>query len=93
MSKVKVRCQYFTDKEMDFEYPVYLNFQDDYCMEELVKIDENFKISVKHNFFGFSIEYSKNNTMPEHWIRAITSKEHFEQFFEEAIKKLTDEKN
>jgi len=89
MSKVKVRCQHFSEKEMDFEYPIYLNFQDEDCMDELVKIDEKHRISVKHNHFGFTVEYSRLNTMQEHWIKDITSKEHFEQFLEEAIKKLT----
>lgn len=58
-------------------------------MEELVKIDEKYMISVKHNHFGFTIEYSRLNTMQEHWIKDITSKEHYEQFLEEAINTLT----
>jgi len=88
MSKVIIRKTITTYFESGLEYPIYLNFQDEDSMDELVKVDEKYRITVKHNLFGFEIDYSAINTISEHDLCNLTTKEHFDQFLDEAIEIL-----
>jgi len=88
MSKVIVRKTIATNYQSELDYPIYLNFQNEDCLDELVKVDEKYRITVKHNHFGFEIDYSTMNTIFEHDLCSLTTKEHFEQFLDEAIKIL-----
>lgn len=90
MTKVKVIERTISKKEIDLQYPVYLAFQDDNCLDQLIMVDERFKIIVKHNHFGITIEKTHNFCFEEQFLKHLTTKEHFDEFYKKAIKSITD---
>jgi len=92
MAKVKIKVKEIksTEKETEFEYPVYLYFQDEDCLDELVKIEEHFQTTIKYSHFGVKIEKTSLFSINEFFlINNQTSKEHFEKVLAEAKNNLT----
>jgi hypothetical protein len=93
MTKVKVRIQEIKEIETDFEYPVYLYFQDEDCMDEYVKVEEKGFTRVKYSFFGLTIERGTLFQIENHYLENnLTSKERFDESLKEAIELVKGKK-
>lgn len=89
MCKVIAKEQTIVEKELDLEYPFYLYFQSELGEDELVKVYPKYKISVFFTIFGVKIEQEKHYGYSEHSIvNNLTSEEHFDDRFEEALQRL-----
>ena len=87
--KVKCKVREITEKELDLEYPYYLYFQDEMCNDELVKVFPKYEIVVKYEVGGLKIEKRWYPFYEEHQIlNNLTTEEHFEDSFEEALQDL-----
>jgi len=87
--KVKCKVRQVTEKELDLEYPYYLHFQDEMCNDELVKVFLNYEVVVKYEVGGLIIEKRYYPFYEEHQIlNNLTTEEHFEDSFEEALQDL-----
>lgn len=87
--KVKCKVRKITEKELDLEYPYYLAFQDEMCNDELVKVFPEYEIFVKYEVSGLKIEKRWCPFYEEYQIlNNLTSEEHFDDVFEEALQTL-----
>lgn len=87
--KVTIKEYTETIKELDLEYPYFLYFQSELGEDEIVKVFEKYKISVFFTIFGVEIKQEKHYGYSEHQIlNNITTKEHFNDSFEEALQHL-----
>lgn len=88
---LKIVKRAFTEVETDLELPVYLYFQDELGMDELVKITEQEKITIKYSYHSLTI-LVENNFIVEEWSikNSLTNEEHFNQVYLEALKELSD---
>ena len=92
--KVKCKVRQVTEKELDLEYPYYLYFQDEMCNDELVKVFLNYEVVVKHEVGGLKIEKRWYPFYEEHQIlNNLTTEEHFNDVFIEAVEQLTELKD
>lgn len=83
-----------TEKELDIEYPFFLYTQNELADDELIKVYPEYKIVVSFNYFGVEIRQEYNNGYTEaHILNNLTTEEHFDDRFEEAIKHLTELKS
>ena len=82
------------EKELDLEYPYYLYFQDEYALyDTVVKVYPKYKIEVKYDFSGVIIERSGYPNYQECQIlNNLTTEEHFDDAFEEALQQLVKDK-
>ena len=90
--KLKTIKREITEIETELELPVFLYFQDELCNDELVMITDKYQLKVKYDYGSLVIE--KGNLFPieEHYIKNnLTTKEHFMEFYNEAIKSIWDE--
>jgi len=83
------------EKQLDINYPFYLYFQDEYCMnDELHKVDENFTIIVKCGIIENSIQKKQTYIQDEYFVlNNMTTKEHFIEIYNivnDEFKKLKD---
>lgn len=89
MSKVKVITHNIVEEETKYDYPVYLYFQDEDCLDEYIKVCENYIIRVKQNHFGFTIEKDKLFRMEKHYLEKFqTSEMYFDQAISNAINEI-----
>ena len=89
--KLKTIKRQITEVETELELPVYLYFQDELCNDELVMINETHQIKVKYDFCSLVIEKSKGFAIEEHYVKNnLTTKEHFMETYNEAIKSMSD---
>lgn len=89
--KLKIIKREHKEVETDLELPVYLHFQDELCNDELVKITEKEKITIKHEFYSFKIEVEYKFHVEElNFERFLTTESHFNEVYEEALKHLHD---
>jgi hypothetical protein len=92
--KVKCKVREITEKELDLEYPYYLAFQDELCNDKLIKVFPEYEIVVKYEVGGMKIEKTWCPFYEEYQIlNNLTTEEHFEQVFKEALKQITDFKD
>lgn len=56
MAKVKITERTIATKLIDLEYLIYLYFQDELCMDELIKVDEKIQTRIKWSPMGLTIE-------------------------------------
>jgi hypothetical protein len=88
--KVKCKVREVREKELDLEYPYYLYFQDEMCNDELIKVFPEYEIVVKYEVGGLKIEKMRCPFYEEHQIlNNLTTEEHFEQVFKEALDQIT----
>jgi hypothetical protein len=78
-----------TEEETDLDLPVYVYYQDEDCMDELISYEATRKITIKQDHFGWdiNISYLKHN-LNETDLRNLTTKEHFEKILSEVTEKL-----
>ena len=72
--------------ETDIELPVYLYFQDEFCNDELHKIEDD-KITIiktTNNGTEMSIHKHDGTINPLH-LKSMTTKEHYDDFFSELM--------
>jgi hypothetical protein len=90
MNKVIVIKQEIIKEETNLNYPLYVYYQDEDCNDELIKLNEKEKITIKYNHFGFKIEKTNIFNITENDIKNLTDKKHFDEVFKEAIESLTN---
>lgn len=92
--KVIVKDHQIIEKELNLEYPIYLNFQDEMCDDIYIKLFHDKEIIIERDYFGFSI---KTNYYPQYTENAVlnnlTTEEAFNNTFEEALKQLIEVKS
>ena len=92
--KVKCKVREITEKELDLEYPYYLYFQDELCNDELIKVFPKYEIVVKYEVGGLKIEKRRYPFYEEYQIlNNLTTEEHFNDVFKEAVEQLTELKD
>ena len=89
MSKVKIRDFEVHIHESEYDYPIYLNYQDEDCQDEYTKVTENSTISIKSIYGGYIISTSPQNTVSTNFFNNITKKEHFDEFLNHALEYIT----
>lgn len=91
MTKVKIIERKITEVETEYNYPIYLYFQDEDCHDELVMVEEGFQLKVKHDYYGFSIVKGLGFSIEKHILENnLTTKEHFLEVLEDAISSLRE---
>jgi len=80
------------EKEIDLEYPYYLYFQDEYCLnDELHRVQEDITVVVKCGINFNQINIIETNTQDEYIVlNNLTTEEHFFEIYnmvDESIKK------
>ena len=91
--KLKVIKRENKEVETDLEFPVFLYFQDEFCNDEVVKITERAKITVKFDFIhGVTINVDEKYFVEEHHVNKInlTSEEHFNELYSSAMDYLNN---
>ena len=89
--KLKVLRRENKEVETDLELPVYLCFQDEFGNDEVVKITEGGKVTVKFDFIEVTISVSTNFFVEEHHVdeSSITTEEHFNELYSCALNYIT----
>lgn len=91
MAKIKIKRNIITEIETEFEYPVYLYFQDDMCNDALIKVDEKYQISITTSMFETTIKKMTNFVIEEYYlIKYQTTKEHFDNTYMEVLKQINE---
>lgn len=91
--KVIVTKREIIEEELDLEYPVYLSFQSEMDEYKMVKLYPEYEIVVDFDFFGVKIERNGYPNYQEHQIlNNLTTEEHFDDAFEEALQQLVKDK-
>ena len=85
MTKVKLRETKVVETEAEIEYPIYLYFQDELCRDELIMINEKHQITIKYSNMALEIRKEKSYGIPEHYLKSLTTKEHFDEVFNGAL--------
>lgn len=89
--KLKTIKREFKEIETDLELPVYLYFQDEFCNDELIMITDEYQLKVKYSYRSLVIEKSGSLPIEEHYVKHnLTTKEHFMEIYNEAIKSVPD---
>jgi hypothetical protein len=89
--KLKVIKREYKEVETNLDLPVYLYFQDELCNDELVKITEKEKITVKYDYNILTISVETNFIVEDFIFEGRqTTEKHFKEIYSEALKHLTD---
>jgi len=89
--KLKIIKREYKEVETNLELPVYLYFQDELCNDELVKITEKEKITIKYDYNSFIISVEPNFKIEDlNFERYQTTEKHFNETYSEALKQLSD---
>ena len=89
--KLKIIKRKYKEVETNLELPVYLYFQDELCNDELVKITEKEKITIKYDYNSFIISVETNFKIEDlNFERCQTTEKHFNETYSEALKQLSD---
>jgi len=89
--KLKTIKREFKEIETDLELPVYLYFQDELCNDELIMITDEYQLKVKYSYRSLVIEKSESLPIEEHYVQhSLTTKEHFMEIYNEALKSVSD---
>lgn len=89
--KLKVIKREFKEVETNLDLPVYLYFQDELCNDELVKITEKEKITIKYDYTGFTISVEFYFQIEDlNFERHQTTEKHFNETYTEAISQLSN---
>jgi hypothetical protein len=86
MSKVKFIERKVTEKETQYDYPIYLYFQGESGDDECIMVEEDYQIKVKVDFLNVVIERGLGFAIEEHYLKNnLTTREHFLEFYNNAI--------
>jgi hypothetical protein len=89
--KLKTIKREFKEIETDIELPVFLYFQDELCNDELIMITDEYQLKVKYSYRSLVIEKSESLAIEEHYVQNnLTTKEHFMEIYNEALKSVSD---
>jgi hypothetical protein len=89
--KLKIIKREHKEVETALDLPVYLYFQDEFCNDELVKITEKEKITIKYKNDGFMISVETNFYIEDlNFTRHQTTEKHFNETYKEALQQLSD---
>jgi hypothetical protein len=89
--KLKTIKREFKEIETDLELPVYLYFQDELCNDELIMITDEYQLKVKYSYRSLVIEKSESLAIEEQYVQHnLTTKEHFLEIYNEALKSVSD---
>ena len=89
--KLKVVKRDIKEVETEYDLPVYLYFQDEMCNDELVKITEDKKITIKYQLSTLTITVESNFWVEDVCFeRCLTTPEHFNEVYTEAIEQLSE---
>lgn len=89
--KLKIIKRESKEVETNLELPVYLYFQDEMCNDELIKITEKEKITIKYAYNSFTISLETNFFIEDlNFERCQTTESHFNETYLEALKQLAD---
>jgi hypothetical protein len=92
--KLKVIKRNYKEVETNLELPVYLYFQDELCNDEVVKITEKEKITIKYYYNSFTITVETDfHTEDLDFERCLTTEKQFNETYAEALKQLSDAVN
>ena len=92
--KLKIIKREYREIETDLELPVYLYFQDELCNDEVVKITEKEKITIKYYYNSFTISVETGFQIENlNFERCLTTEKHFNETYSEALKQLSDSVN
>lgn len=85
--KLKVYKSEVKEIETDLDLPIYLYFQDEFCYDELVKVTEKGKITIKYEPNSLSISSERGIKIVDYYInkRNLTTEKHFNEAYEEAL--------
>lgn len=88
--KLKIIKREYKEVETNLELPVYLYFQDELCNDELVKITEKEKVTIKYDYNSFVISVETNFKIEDlNFERCQTTEKHFNETYLEALKQLS----
>ena len=92
--KLKVLRRENKEVETDLELPVYLYFQDEFCNDEVVKITEKGKVTVKFGFNDVTISVNTHFFIEEYDVKEsnITTEERFNELYLSAVDYIEREK-
>jgi len=89
--RLKIIKREYKVVETNLELPVYLYFQDGLCNDELVKITEKEKITIKYDYNSFIISVETNFKIEDlDFERWQTTEKHFNEIYSETLKHLSD---
>ncbi len=89
-NRVKIIERKIVEVETEYDYPIYLYFQDENCHDELVMVTEGYQLNVKHDYYGFSVVKGLGFPIEQHILENnLTTKEHFLEVYNEAINSLS----
>jgi hypothetical protein len=83
--KLKVLKREHKEVETDLDLPVYVYLQDEFSNDEIIKITEKGKVTVKFDFSEVVISVDTNFFVEEHWLSNITTEEHFNELYTSAL--------
>jgi len=91
MSKLKVIKRKVEEIETNLDLPVYLYFQDEMGLDELVKITEHNKITIKHEWNQLTISIEENFQVENYIFETcLTTEKHFNDVYLEAQSQLSN---
>jgi len=83
--KLKVLKREHKEVETDLDLPVYVYLQDEFSNDEIIKITEKGKVTVKFDFSEVVISVDTNFFVEEHWLSKTTTQEHFNELYASAL--------
>jgi len=89
--KLKIIKREHKEVETNLQLPVYLYFQDESCNDELVKITEKEKITIKYNHSSLIVSVETNFFIEDlNFERCTTTEQHFNETYSEALKQFSN---
>jgi hypothetical protein len=88
--KLKIIKREYQIVETDLDLPIYLYFQDEFNQDELIKITEHGKITIKYDINKLTISVDSDYQIESYMIseRALTHEDHFNRVYQEALEYL-----
>lgn len=89
MAKVKITQYNITECETNYDYPVYLYFQDECFYDELIMLTETNQIRIKFSYGGVTIESGAVFRLEQHHLENnLTNKKHFDECLKYALEQV-----
>lgn len=91
MAKLKVTKRKIEEIETEYDLPVYLYFQDEFCNDTVMKITEDKVITVFQDLSSFGIKVESNYVVEDYVLnRGFTTEEHFNDMYKEYLKSIDE---
>ena len=89
MTKVKISDFEVKTSESHLDYPIYLHYQDEDCLDEYLKVTEKGTISIKHTHFGIEITSNSTNMVNSNYINNLSKEAYFKNQLKSALEYIT----